>query len=165
MDRNRKILISILSLVVVSTVIAIVDISLKMQKIQSKPSLSVSMPSFGPGVGIVRVDGPITFSQQSGFGRTRGAEAVIRRLNELEYDDNIRAIVLRINSPGGTVQFPSASSCCCCSASRGCTAGTTACNGYSNTDLSHELVGSRRIRRSLTTNSSARRSSRTTAST
>ncbi len=104
MDKNRKILISILSLLVVSAMIAIVDISLKMQKSEEKKTYSIRMPEFGPGVGIVRIDGEISLETTAGpFGLIQGAEAIVNRLNDLEHDSNIRTVVVRINSPGGTV--------------------------------------------------------------
>ena len=103
MDRNRKLLISILALLVLSSVIAIVDISFNMQQ---KHGMGISLvgPPVGPGVGIVRIEGPIQMSGvQSPFGGIPSAEQVIRRLDELEQNSDIRAIVVRINSPGGTV--------------------------------------------------------------
>lgn len=103
MDRNRKLLISILALLVLSSVIAIVDISMNMQQ---KHGMGVSLagPSVGPGVGVVRIEGPIQMAGvQSPFGGMPSAEHVIRRLDELEQNGDIRAIVIRINSPGGTV--------------------------------------------------------------
>ncbi|HOW83748.1 MAG TPA: signal peptide peptidase SppA [Spirochaetota bacterium] len=103
MDRNRKILISILAMLVLTAVIAIVHVSLTIQEEKSF-SLSVNVPQFGPGVGIARVEGPIGFSvDKSPFSMARGSEDLINRLDDLEKDSNIKAVVLRINSPGGTV--------------------------------------------------------------
>jgi protease-4 len=103
MDRNRKLLISILALLVLSAVIAIVDISINMQ--YKKPSgISISGPRIGPGVGIVRIEGAIEMVSSGGtFGIRQGAESIIDRLSDLEGNSSIRAVVVRINSPGGTV--------------------------------------------------------------
>jgi protease-4 len=97
MDRNRKLLISILALLVLSSVVAIVDINLSMSQ-RRTTGLALTVPKVGPGVGIVRIEGPIMFSSSGG-----GAEAIIERLDELERDSDIKAVVVRINSPGGTV--------------------------------------------------------------
>ncbi len=103
MDRNRKILISILALLVLSSVIAIVEISMNMQQ-KRGTGISLSGPSIGPGVGIVRVEGPIDMSgSASPMLMSRGAEGIISRLDEMEKNGDIRAVVVRINSPGGTV--------------------------------------------------------------
>jgi len=106
MDRNRKILISILGLVALSLVLAIIDITMNIQDNQSPGSgtFALSAPKIGPGVGIVRIDNTIEFQEGSNpLGILSGAEAVIRRLDELEKDSRIEAVVVRINSPGGTV--------------------------------------------------------------
>ncbi len=102
MERQRKIMVAILALLALIAVIAIVDIGMKIDK-KSKSDIKLALPEFGPGVGIVRVEGAIELSAPSGFGRPQGAEAVIKRLSELEKDSSIKAVVLRINSPGGTV--------------------------------------------------------------
>jgi type IV secretory pathway component VirB8 len=69
MDRNRKILISILALLVLSAVLAIIDISLTMQGVK-KEIYPISIPQMGPGVGIVRITGPIMFTDNE--SRTAG---------------------------------------------------------------------------------------------
>ncbi|PKL35912.1 MAG: signal peptide peptidase SppA [Spirochaetae bacterium HGW-Spirochaetae-1] len=103
MDRNRKILISILALLVLSSVIAIVDISLRIQKTQDT-QFALATPKFGPGIGLVRIEGPIEMSSgTSALGLKSGAEAIIQRLDDLEKNSSIKAVVIRINSPGGTV--------------------------------------------------------------
>jgi protease IV len=99
MDRNRKIILSILMLVVVACVLAVIDISLKM-KSADRQEINLSMPDFGPGVGIVKVYGAITISD-SVFGG--GSDDIVKKLSSLEKNSKIKAIVLRINSPGGTI--------------------------------------------------------------
>ncbi len=102
MDRNRKILISILALLVLSSVIAIVDISMTMQ--QKRGGVSIRGPQVGSGVGIVRVEGTIQMAGASSpLAMGQGAESIIRRLDDLEHNGDIKAVVVRINSPGGTV--------------------------------------------------------------
>jgi len=103
MDRNRKILIAIFALLILSSILAIVDISLKMQGAR-REAYPFSVPQIGPGIGIIRITGPIMFTDTGDpFSLKYGSEAILKRLNELEEDDRIKAIVLRINSPGGTV--------------------------------------------------------------
>ncbi|HPD78004.1 MAG TPA: signal peptide peptidase SppA [Spirochaetota bacterium] len=102
MERERKLTVAILAMLVLVAIIAIVDITLKIEEKTSKEKKFI-IPSTA-GVGIVRVDGPIELSGPSNlFGKPSGAEAIVRRLRELEDDSNIKAIVVRINSPGGTV--------------------------------------------------------------
>jgi protease-4 len=103
MERQRKIMVSILALLALIAVIAIVDIGLKIDK-KSKSAINLPIPEFGPGIGIIRIEGAIEMSGNSSpFGIPQGAEAVIKRLSEIEKDGNIKAVVIRINSPGGTV--------------------------------------------------------------
>jgi len=103
MERQRKITLAILIMLVIISVIAVIDIS---TRVEEKKSFSMGAPVIqtGPGVAIVRIDGPIELTGPAGFmGRPSGAEAVVKRLSQLEKDSNIKAIILRINSPGGTV--------------------------------------------------------------
>ncbi|MCD6326608.1 signal peptide peptidase SppA [bacterium] len=62
-------------------------------------------PVSGPSVGLVRVFGPITFSQSQGMfdAYPRGALRIVRELKNLREDPNVKSIVIQINSPGGTV--------------------------------------------------------------
>jgi len=103
MERQRKIMVAILALLAVIAVIAIVDVGLKIEK-KSKSEIALTLPEFGPGVGVIRIEGAIEMSSPSGpFANPSGAEAVIKRLGEMEKDSSIKAVVIRINSPGGTV--------------------------------------------------------------
>ncbi len=62
-------------------------------------------PAVGPSVGLVRVFGAITFKESQGLFEAypRGALRVIRELERLRDNKNVKAIVIQINSPGGTV--------------------------------------------------------------
>ncbi|MBN1592547.1 MAG: signal peptide peptidase SppA [Candidatus Coatesbacteria bacterium] len=62
-------------------------------------------PRIGPGVGLIRVFGAITYSESQGFleAYPRGALRTIRELRQLRKDEDVKAIVIQINSPGGTV--------------------------------------------------------------
>lgn len=103
MDQNRKIVISILILLVLSSILAIIDISITMQG--TKRDVFFFRPSAsGPGIGIVRIYGPITINENGGtIALGAGSDSVIDRLSELEADSRIKAVIVRINSPGGTV--------------------------------------------------------------
>lgn len=88
---------------VLSSILAIIDIGLNLQKSERKP-FQFPIHKQGPGIGIVRIYGSIRVPTKSGsvLG-TDGADAIIKRISKFEEDSNIKAIVVRINSPGGTV--------------------------------------------------------------
>lgn len=103
MERERKLTVAILAMLILVAVIAIVDISFKIEENRSS-QLKLVVPDTGAGVGIVRVEGPIELSSPSGpFGLPAGAESVVNRLDALAKDGSIKAVVIRINSPGGTI--------------------------------------------------------------
>jgi protease-4 len=103
MERQRKIIVAILALLALIAVIAVVDVGLKIEK-KSKTNITLKMPQFGPGVAVIRIEGSIEMSGPRGlFADSSGAEAIIKRLGEIEKDSSIKAVVIRINSPGGTV--------------------------------------------------------------
>ncbi|MFH1282314.1 MAG: signal peptide peptidase SppA [bacterium] len=54
-------------------------------------------------VAIVRVEGIISASARSSMIGREGSESIVDQLNEIGKKDHIKAIVLRINSPGGSV--------------------------------------------------------------
>ena len=105
MDKNRKILVSILALLGLSAMLAVFEISLTMQGSRAE-FYRLSSPSVGPGVGVVRINGAITMTGSADGLMLPGsgtAEAVLKRLDDLAGDSRIKAVVVRINSPGGTV--------------------------------------------------------------
>ncbi len=103
MERERKLTVAILAMLILVAVIAIIDISFKIEEKRSR-EIKFVMPDTGAGVGIVRVEGPIELSSPSGpFSLPGGAESIVKRLDALAKDSSIKAVVVRINSPGGTV--------------------------------------------------------------
>ncbi|MCL1833275.1 MAG: signal peptide peptidase SppA [Leptospirales bacterium] len=103
MDKQRKIMTAILALLALIAIIAVIDISLKLDK-KNKMELKLGIRESGQGIEIVRVEGPIEMSGGSKtFGIPQGAEAIIKQLNYIEHNSKIKGVVLRINSPGGTV--------------------------------------------------------------
>ena len=108
MDKNRKILFSILSLFVLCLILGIFNVSIQVKNRKTAKDALIKAPGIQtlrlrPGIGIVRVDGVIEMGA-SQFMIKSGAEAIIERIDNLISDsNNIKAIVVRINSPGGSV--------------------------------------------------------------
>ena len=65
----------------------------------------VPMPEIRAGVGVIRLYGPISMSGEATVlgGSAGGADGFVAELDSMMHDDNIKAIVVRIDSPGGTV--------------------------------------------------------------
>jgi protease-4 len=80
-------------------VLAIIQISITMQR-QATLGARITLAE-GPGVGVVRVYGRI--ESTGDMLSQANADYVVKRLDELAQDSRIKAIVVRINSPGGTV--------------------------------------------------------------
>jgi len=59
----------------------------------------------GPKVALIRVSGVIHAGSEGGIlgGGTAGAETLVERVERARRDPSVKAVVLRINSPGGTV--------------------------------------------------------------
>ena len=103
MDKQRKIMTAILAILTLIAAIAVIDISLKIDK-KSKSDFKIGLREFGSGIEIVRIEGPIEMSRGAKtFGVPQGAESIIKQLNDIENNKNIKGVVLRINSPGGSV--------------------------------------------------------------
>ena len=103
MDKQRKIMTAILAILALIALIAIIDISIKIDK-KTKSDFKMGLRNFGEGIEIVRVEGPIEMSDGSKtFGMPQGTEAIIKQLGDIENNSDIKGVVLRINSPGGTV--------------------------------------------------------------
>ena len=61
--------------------------------------------SGGPKVGVINISGSISAGTEGGmwpFAESRGSRATMSYLRQAAEDDSIKAVVLRINSPGGS---------------------------------------------------------------
>ena len=65
---------------------------------------AIGSAGIGDKVAVIRITGAISSGQSPGgvFGGGAGAETITARLREAADDDSVRAILLRINSPGGS---------------------------------------------------------------
>lgn len=60
--------------------------------------------SSGNKIAVVNLEGAIASSYESGFfGREAGAPALLKSLINLQTDNEIKGVIVKINSPGGTV--------------------------------------------------------------
>jgi protease-4 len=60
--------------------------------------------AFGPSVAVIRVEGIIVpGSSDDVFGEVAGSETITSLIEQAEADENVKAIVLRVDSPGGGV--------------------------------------------------------------
>ncbi len=73
--------------------------------VAEKALLSMSKSkSSGPGIAWIKVRGVIAQDNSTGaFSRPSGAAAIAKRIRQATQDKDVKAIVLDINSPGGTV--------------------------------------------------------------
>jgi len=56
------------------------------------------------GIGVVRIHGPIFINASGGmFGTIRGADYYVSRIEALLRDRRVKAIVIRVDSPGGSI--------------------------------------------------------------
>jgi len=104
---NKIFSIVLVILIVISLVLSC--IVLINNNTKDKPSfVKISLPKRTnlPGVSIIRIYGPIdissSYSPFDPYGGT-GSDAILKRLDEIKNNKNIKAVILRINSPGGTI--------------------------------------------------------------
>lgn len=103
MEQNRKILLTILIFLTITLVVALYSAGASIQKNSTTADL-LSASNSRPCVGLIRVYGAIAVStEESLFGQGGGSDQIVSQLDEFLNDPNVRAVVLRIDSPGGTV--------------------------------------------------------------
>lgn len=71
----------------------------------SSPDAGISSPAFFPKDGIAVLDlfGPLSFPQFNNSFVPSGAHLVLNQLTQIEKDSHVKGLIVRINSPGGTV--------------------------------------------------------------
>ncbi|MBN2384505.1 signal peptide peptidase SppA [bacterium] len=110
MKKSNGIMMAILAFCIVASVIGLV----KLFRTETSPAVDtteIASPFFssflnkGPGIGVVKVYGPIFTQSESSFIAIpdQGADGIVRNLEKFRKDSRVKAVVLRVNSPGGTI--------------------------------------------------------------
>jgi len=94
MKRNRAVIMAVILIVVVGAALAAWLV----------PGGRPGFVTRGPEIGIIYIDGVLTAgpSLSSLTGTTQGSDEIISYLRDAREDPAVRAVVLRINSPGGS---------------------------------------------------------------
>ena len=99
MKRN-KLAIIIATLFFVSVILGFwIVFSKPSEKIEKKSRIGISQDK----IAVVNILGPIKASMKSSDPFSRNSEKIVKRLKKLNENASVKAVVLRINSPGGTV--------------------------------------------------------------
>ncbi|MDH7577100.1 MAG: signal peptide peptidase SppA [Bacillota bacterium] len=89
-------------LVTLSVIITLAAVIFSFVRLSGKAA-PLAFPGFNRNVAVVYLTGPIAFGQQpSLLGTGSSTEQTLRDLERAEKDRSIRAVVIRINSPGGS---------------------------------------------------------------
>ena len=64
---------------------------------------SLSMTGSGKGIGLIEINGPIAFEMKATSFASQGASTILEQINDLKDDPSVKGVLVRINSPGGTV--------------------------------------------------------------
>ncbi|HMV78272.1 MAG TPA: signal peptide peptidase SppA, partial [Leptospiraceae bacterium] len=104
MERNKLALLFILIFTVLSTIIGLFNITIQSSAGKSSTKLSHSKKILKEGDAsalLLKIEGEI-HSGKSTYSST-GADTVLARLREIEDRQDIKGILIEVNSPGGTV--------------------------------------------------------------
>jgi protease-4 len=100
---KNKFMVSIAALYLVSIVVGIVLIFRKPHCLMTDQIVSSSVFS-KDSVAVVEIYGPIYVKEKSSrFGMAQDADAIVRQLHRYSEMKDVKAVILRINSPGGSV--------------------------------------------------------------
>lgn len=101
MSRDQRMAACILIFCLISMVMGIYLIIVQPKRPRVLPGRLELIPR--QGIAVVYLYGPIQIADEKGFYFTRGADEVIKRLRKIKRDPRAKGVVLRINSPGGSV--------------------------------------------------------------
>jgi len=104
--KKEKLIITILLLLCISSIcLGIYSIFLRKEKMAEMALFPKGLLPEKKKIGVVYIDGMISFPPDTTglYKRFHGTEYIISQLKKFQKDDNIAAVILRINSPGGTV--------------------------------------------------------------
>lgn len=105
MKKESLIIIIILLLCITSICVGVYSILLRKQEIAGEALFPKGLLPEQKKIGVVYIYGVINFPVDS-YGlskRVSGIEHIIKQLKKFQKDDSIAAVILKINSPGGTV--------------------------------------------------------------
>lgn len=105
MTKEKVIITIILLLCIVSIGVGVYSIFLQRDEIKEKVSFPEVLLPEKNKIGVVRICGVIRFATESSplYERFYGTEYIISQLKRFQEDESISAVILKINSPGGTV--------------------------------------------------------------
>lgn len=107
MNNNKIISIVIIGLCLLSIIVGIVNTTVtskKIKTVQAKESKLLSFSNSGNKIALITLEGPITSETTSDLiGDMNSAESVKRAIRKAIKDSSVKGVLLRIDSPGGTV--------------------------------------------------------------
>ena len=107
--KTKIISISIIVLCFLSIIVGIINTSVKTKEVQKKPEQSSStffkgFSSEGDKIALITMQGAISFDESSSLiGDIASAESALKALERAVDDETVKGVILRINTPGGTV--------------------------------------------------------------
>ncbi len=105
MFKKETIIISLVSFLFISSIaLTLFQQSFKSaHTMSSDTQSSQSFLSSKKGIAVIELYGPISFSDSSNVLFPNGADLILKQIKLIEEDNNVLGILLKINSPGGTV--------------------------------------------------------------
>lgn len=109
MKNGNGIMVAILTFCIIATGVGVVKLFISdgQSAIVSRgtDSLFKQFTDSRPGIGVVKVYGPIYNESEGAFMglAERGSDAIVKKLDSFRRNNLVKAVVLRINSPGGTI--------------------------------------------------------------
>ncbi|MDA3792989.1 MAG: signal peptide peptidase SppA [Elusimicrobia bacterium] len=101
---SKKLTGILILLLLITSIISAVLLSLKQSVKQTSISIDNITGTRKNYIGVVDINGPIYSSSQSGgFGMRYGVSNILQILREFKDKSSIKGVIIRINSPGGTV--------------------------------------------------------------
>jgi protease-4 len=103
MEQSRRILLTILVFLTITTVLAVYSTATSINKHKSSADFLLAGKTV-PSIGVIKIYGAIAITGETTiFGEQGGSDAIVAQLDRFLNNNLIKAVVIRIDSPGGTV--------------------------------------------------------------
>jgi protease-4 len=99
---SKKVSLGLIVVIALAAFIVLISLALLMSSIVSKPG-EMAFTGFGEKIAVIPVKGVIAMEEPSAFEGELGADGIVDALEAAENDVLVSAIVLEINSGGGSV--------------------------------------------------------------